>query len=214
MMNKKARNAPVLLAVIAAGTALNLAGSALATAVWPQLYFDSLGTVLAAALCSYIPGILVGFITNMLKGITDHVSFYYSSLNVLIAIAAAYFSRKKMFRRFPQILLPVVVFTSIGGVLGSVLTWFLGGGVAVNGVTFAEQLQSDCLADLIDKIAVVGVAAIVLLLLPQSVHDRCNFDGWRDERATERAHIGIHSLNTRIIVMISAATVLVAVVVA
>jgi len=214
MMNKKARNAPVLLAVIAAGTALNLAGSTLATAVWPQLYFDSLGTVLAAALCGYIPGILVGFITNMLKGITDHVSFYYSSLNVLIAIAAAYFSRKKMFRRFPQILLPVVVFTSIGGVLGSVLTWFLGGGVAVNGVTFAEQLQSDCLADLIDKIAVVGVAAIVLPLLPQSVHDRCNFDGWRDESATERARIGIHSLNTRIIVMISAATVLVAVVVA
>ena len=88
MNKKKVRNAPVLLAVIAAGTVLNLAGAALATAVWPQLYFDSLGTILAAALCGYIPGILVGFITNMLKGITDHISFYDSALNALIAIAA------------------------------------------------------------------------------------------------------------------------------
>ena len=213
MNKKKVRNAPVLLAVIAAGTVLNLAGAALATAVWPQLYLDSLGTILAAALCGYIPGILVGFITNMLKGITDHISFYYSVLNALIAIAAAYFAKKKMFRRFPQLVLPVVVFTAIGGVLGSVLTWFLGGGVAVEGVSFSGQLQADCLADLIDKTVTVGVAAGVLLLLPQSVHDRCNFDGWRNENAAGHATIGIHSLNTRIIVAISAATILVAVVV-
>lgn len=213
MRNKKAQNAPVLLAVIAAGTVLNLAGSALATRFWPQLYFDSLGTILAAALCGYIPGIVVGFATNLLKGITDHISFYYSVLNTLIAVAAAYFSQKKMFRRFPHILLTVVVFTAIGGVLGSVFTWFLGGGVAVDGVSFFDQLHSDSLADLVDKAVTVAVAAVVLLLLPQSVHDRCNLDGWRDERTAARTPIGIHSLNTRIIVAISVATVLVAVVV-
>ena len=54
-----------------------------------QLWFDTIGTVLAAALGGYLPGILVGLVTNFLKGFSDFVSIYYSALNVMIAATSA-----------------------------------------------------------------------------------------------------------------------------
>ena len=212
MKRRKAFGLLVAVIVIAAGTALNLAGSAFAAKVLPWLYFDSLGTILSAAMCGFIPGILVGFVTNILKGITDHAAIYYSILNVLIAVEAGRFARKNMFRRFPHVLLPVVVFTFIGGVLGSLLTWMLDGGVFVDAATLFRQIGRDTLADLVDKAITVAVASGVLLLLPKKVYDVCNLDKWRDPDET-KAPAGLHSLNTRIILAVSGATVLVAVVI-
>ncbi len=74
-----------------AGLAVNFAGSAFAEALELPFYFDAIGTVLAAALGGYLPGIVVGLSTNFLKMVSDETALYYGSLNVLIAVCISFF---------------------------------------------------------------------------------------------------------------------------
>ncbi|MCR5089991.1 MAG: HD domain-containing protein [Oscillospiraceae bacterium] len=219
------------LGLIAVGTVLNLSGAWLASKLNIPLFLDSVGTVLAAALGGYVPGIFVGFLTNTINGFSDYTNAYYAILNILIAVSAAFFAQKHCYRRFPQILLPVVSFALIGGGIGSVLTWFLYGEGFGEGISsqlahqiyevgirsvFLAQLTADLAIDLLDKLFSVLIAAVVLFLLPQKVHDRYNAYGWKD-RGKKKPHpessIYRHfvSLKTKVILIVATATLVVAV---
>ena len=85
-------NRRYLLILCAAGLLINYLLAHLATMMhWP-LYLDNIGSALAAALGGYMPGIIVGFFTNLVNGIDDYTTTYYGSLTVLIAIASAWFA--------------------------------------------------------------------------------------------------------------------------
>ena len=116
---------PLLLCVC--GVALNLALARLALLLRLPLFLDSVGTVLAAVLGGYLPGIVVGYVTNLINGVSDPVTAYYASINVLLALAATWFFRNGAFRRLftAKNLLAIVVFALIGGGLGSLLTFLL-----------------------------------------------------------------------------------------
>ena len=103
--------------LVVVSLALNLIGSNLATAFgWP-LYLDNVGTFTAAILGGYMPGILVGFLTNLINGVQDYTTTYYSVISVVLACAAAFFTDKGYFdRKKPwKVLLPVITFVIIGG---------------------------------------------------------------------------------------------------
>ena len=80
---------PSLLLLISGGILINLIGARLALFFRLPLFLDSIGTVLAAVLGGYMPGIAVGFLTNVLNGLSDFTTSYYSSISVLIAICSA-----------------------------------------------------------------------------------------------------------------------------
>ena len=82
---KKRPNLPAVL-LCAAGVILNLILSNLIDLFHLPLYFDTAGTVAVAIVGGYLPGIAVGFATNVLKAVTDPPSLYYGGLNVLIAL--------------------------------------------------------------------------------------------------------------------------------
>ena len=171
-----------LLLLIAGGILINLAGARLALFFRLPLFLDSIGTVLAAVLGGYMPGIAVGFLTNVLNGLSDFTTAYYSSISVLIAICSAYLAGKGAFRRVSLLLPAALLLALIGGGLGSILTWFLYGGGIGEGISapfarsfyesgrlslFLSQLSADLLIDFFDKLLTVFVAALVLRLLPQ-----------------------------------------------
>ena len=62
------------------------------------LYFDCIGTILAAAVGGFLPGVVVGFVTNILifffntriLNNPDDVTLYYCVVSVLIALVAAH----------------------------------------------------------------------------------------------------------------------------
>ena len=118
-----------LLFLCAAGLLVNYLLAHLATGLKLPLYLDNIGSALAAALGGYIPGIIVGFFTNLINGIDDYNTAYYGSLTVLIAIASAWFAGKGYYTfKKPMRLLAIIgTFALIGGGLGSVLTWVLYG---------------------------------------------------------------------------------------
>ena len=69
------------------GVLINRLGSLLAGVLPLPLYLDCLGTVLVASLGGFIPGILVGYLINLINGISDGASAFYG---VLEAVAQAH----------------------------------------------------------------------------------------------------------------------------
>ena len=218
--------------LVLAGIGLNLLMSAVVATFNIPLYLDSIGTVLVAALSGYIPGIVVGLVTNIIKCFDDPTSIYYASLNVLIAVVAAWAARRKWFRKVWGLPLIVIALTFIGGVLGSILTWFLYGYAEVGITTlateyiyskgifsqFSSQLIADTAADFLDKVITVAIAALVINILPRDLRRSFRIYGWQQTplNTTEKIKVGDkihtrHSLRMKIMVILSVAMVVIAV---
>ena len=234
MRDQNKNDRKYLLILCAIGLLINYVLAHLATGLGLLLYLDNIGSALAAALGGYIPGIIVGFFTNLINGIGDYTTTYYGSLTVLIAIASAWFAGRDYynFKKPWRLLIIIAVFALIGGGLGSVLTWALygfefGSGLSAPlairihdaGVTseFLSQFTADMLIDIVDKTITVLVVAYVLHIMPEALKDRFYFAGWQQtpiskekQMATDRKQVHGMSLRTKIIVLVTAAMVIIA----
>ncbi len=117
----------VALILCALGIALNMLFSSSVASLGIPLYLDTIGTVVIAVMGGYLPGAVVGLVTNILKSISDPSALYYGVLNVLIAIAAAFLGERGFHKRIRGMLVMVIVFVLIGGGLGTVIPWFMEG---------------------------------------------------------------------------------------
>ena len=174
--------------------ALNELGVWLAGALHLPLFLDCIGTIVASAMGGYLPGIAVGFLTNLISSIGAPDNAYYGTLNVLIAVAAALFAQSGFFKHPVKALLTVPVFSLIGGAMGSLMTWFLygldfGTGISAplahylykanNLSKFQAQLTADILIDLLDKTVVLLLVFMILKLLPEKLMNKMSVLGWK-----------------------------------
>ena len=116
-----------LLIFYAFCVALNIAVNRLMGILSLPLFLDNIGTLLAAALGGYLPGIVVGYCTNIINATANAANAYYAILSVLIAVAGTLLYRKGFFDKLWKALLTIPVFALIGGALGSVITYLLYG---------------------------------------------------------------------------------------
>ncbi len=228
------RKKPYILALIfcALGVGLNLALGELVSKLNLPLYLDTVGTVAIAVMGGYLPGVIVGFTTNIVKSISDPTSLYYGALNVLIALFATHLSRQGWFKKLPGIFGLIVIFTLIGGGLGALFPWFMEDlsfdseslSLMFNeaGVTnqFLSHLLSNLIMDLPDKAITVILALVIQRIIPTRYHHLFELRGWlqtpvSDERAllTERKSVRFLSLRTKIIFVLSISLISVAAVV-
>ena len=235
MQNRKRQKYALILSVI--GLLINILFAQLAKGLNLPLYLDNIGSALAAALGGYIPGIVVGFFTNLVNGIGDLETTYYGSLTVLIAIASAWYSSKDYysFKKPWRLLVIIGTFALIGGGLGSVLTWALYGFSFGSGVSaplamriyaggtlskFWSQFAADMVIDMADKTITVLVVALAVNLIPESFKDRFYFSGWqqtplsrerREAAGGKRARFV--SLRSKIVLLVTAAMFIIATIV-
>ncbi len=156
----------------AACVLLNVALSGGVALLGLPIWMDTPGTILAAVMGGYLPGIFVGLVTNILKGAADFSSIYYAVLNVLIAVCAAFLHEKGFLRRPRGIVLFVLSITAIGGGIGSILPRVL--------TSFAtEGIALDLWHDLVDKTVTTALVIAVLRLLPADFRHSLRFRGWR-----------------------------------
>ena len=220
-----------LLLLCAVGILINFLGTKMVEVRNLPMYQDCLGTVLVAALGGYIPGIVVGYLINLINGFGDGVSAYYGALSVMIAVATVIMAERGWFRRLWGCIGAVLVYALIGGALGSVLTWCLYGMGFGEGFTaplahrfyeggihsiFLAQLLADFLYDLLDKAVIVLLAFLVLKLIPEDVSRRMKIVFWRQtplsrEEQAQARHVEIRgsSIRTRITVLLFAALMIV-----
>lgn len=221
-----------LLLLCVCGLLINTVFAKLPAALKVPLYLDNIGSALAAALGGYIPGIIVGFFTNLVNGISAPASTYYGSLTVLIAICSAWFADRGYYSKPWKLPIVVVVFALIGGGVGSVLTWALYDfefGTSISaplaqrllslGVLspFWSQFAADLLIDLADKAITVVVVAVTLNVMPQSLKDTFYFAGWqqtpmsrRKLEAAGKRRARRMSLRVKIIMLVASAMVIIA----
>ena len=158
------------------------------------LYLDNVGTLLAAVLGGYLPGILVGYLNNIINMQGNPGNAYYVVLSTMIAAAGTYLGRKGFFERFGKALLTIPVFAFIGGVFGSILTYLLYGYGMGEGISapfartllhsgrlsiFWAQMLSDVTIDLIDKGITVILVFAIIKLIPDRLKPGLWLTGWR-----------------------------------
>ena len=214
------------LVLCIAGIALNLLLSLLAKALHLPLYLDTVGTVLIAAAGGYLPGMLTGFLTNVLLWIIngDSMTVFYSVISVLIAALAAFLARKGWYRTFGKSLCSAPLLALIGGGLGSLLTFALykidfGEELSAelahffynNGLqsVFLAQLLGDILIDVVDKLFVVLIVCVFLGFIPDSVRYKLYLRFWQqnplsmeDRQASRGFSVRKMSLRSKFLLLI------------
>lgn len=162
----------------ATGVLLNLIPSYIVGKAGIPLWMDTIGTILTAVLGGYLPGIFVGFVTNLIKGFTDITSIYYAALNVLISVCATFMSNRGWLKKVHTTLLFVLCLAIVGGGLGGILPWLLSG-FPTNGFII------DFGIDILDKLITVGIVLLVLHFIPEEQKRRLVFRGWQQRPLTE-----------------------------
>ncbi|MBQ1310243.1 MAG: HD domain-containing protein [Blautia sp.] len=235
MVKEKTHKSACIAVFCLFGIALNVVGAKLVAVLGIPLYLDSIGTMTVAAMGGTIPGILVGFGTNVINGLIDPYSVYYSVLNVLIALCAVRFYRKGYFRKVTGVIRAILTFALIGGVLGFLISWLLygftfGGSTSeplaryiyskgVLGV-FASQFTADLLTDLADKTVSVLILLVFLRVVPEPLKSRLMLQGWRQTPISDKKRESIErkthtsmSLRSKILILLGIAITLIAIVV-
>lgn len=213
-----------------AGIALNLFLCDLAGKFQLPLYLDTVGSVSVAIMGGYLPGVIVGFATNILKSFSDPSALYYGILNVLIALAASLLAKKNYFRKLHGIILTIILFTLIGGGLGTLIPWYLDdvafdseslSAVLYNTGHFNQisaHLLANLASDFLDKAVSVLLVLLIVHLIPEKVHSMFRFSGWmqtplspEETSAAKQTIFRVMSLRTKILLVLSFSLILVSV---
>lgn len=181
------------------GLGINLFLSKLALWLELPLFLDNIGSILVACLGGPLPGVCVGFLSNLINSASNPISLYYGILTILIALLACYFSTKGYFKKPLGCIIAALCFALIGGALGSVMTWMLFGGgigegisapyaIALNNLglpVFTAQLTADMLIDIPDKLITVLIVALALHFYPKALYDKFQYSFLYDRSEEE-----------------------------
>ncbi len=166
-----------IIVFLALAIAINILLNRIVKMFADSLYLDSVGTMLAAIIGGSFPGVVVGYLTNIINMTTDQTNLYYASISVLIAVATYGFAKKGFFDKLWKALLTVPALAFIGGILGSVLTYFIFG----SDVNFWHNF----LLDIIDKAITVVIVFAAVKLIPEKLKKSLFLSAWQQRPLTD-----------------------------
>lgn len=195
------------------------------------LYLDTMGTIIVSAMGGPLPGVLVGFVTNIIKIIYSPTSVYYGVINVLIAVAAAFFYKRGLMKKVMGVVGLVFVLTFIGGGVGCLIPWFIEGipfdGESLSGIFFStgifneffSHFLSSLILDLPDKAITVVLSYFLLRIIPKKLNKYAGFEMWmqapvseEEKKIQRKSHVRVMSLKAKFLIVVGVSLVLVAVV--
>lgn len=207
----------------------NIAFNRLARLLSLPLYIDNVGTLLAAILGGYLPGVLVGYVTNLINTVGAPENAYYAGISVLIAVATSFLYRRGFFSKLHKIIFFIFAIAFIGGCLGSVLTYYLYGfgmGDVVSAPfaaallkkcplsVFWAQLISDFAIDVVDKTLTVLIVLALLKLIPQRVSGSLRLTSWQQNPLSTAERLAARNIVTRRLALRTKTTLIIAVIMA
>ena len=148
--------------ICAAGVILNVAGSIIAHAFNLPVYLDTTGTIFIAALGGYVPGITVGFFTNLIGSAFNNQEMYFSVVSILIAIVTAFLANKGYYKKFTKVLMTIpltALLTSCFGVFIEELLAFS------HPFESASEILNHFLGNFMNELPDKGLAILAAFLL-------------------------------------------------
>ncbi len=158
------------LIICGAGLILNLAFSFAAKALNLPVFLDTTGTIFIAALGGYMPGIAVGFCTNLIKAFVDPVQMYFSTVSIMVAIFTTFLARKGFFSTLKKAIMIIPAMTIFAGILSLFIENFL------NTASFLQSFKdlhlsffSNFGSELLDKAFAVMITFALLQKVPPPI---------------------------------------------
>ena len=185
---------------------INTIGSQVATLLHLPIYLDSWGTVFAAMIGGFVPGIVVGYVTNLFNTIYDSTFMYYGIVSVLIAITTTILAQRGWFQKLSRTLLAILILGVLSGLLSSLVSFLLYGGNVGDSASnpFAQQLYvlgpfdlltsqvlGQLFVNLVDKAFVVLSATLAYHMVPDAFLDKL------DDRIPPEGRIVIAALDVQ-----------------
>ncbi|MCR5675957.1 MAG: HD domain-containing protein [Lachnospiraceae bacterium] len=179
---------------VAIGVAVNCGLAYVVNRSGLPLLFDTAGTICVAALAGAFPGMLTGVLTNLLCGIFNPYSVFYTLISVLIAMFCSWYVHRSHAEKKSGILLLALILGLFSGVAGMLFQWILIGGPQFESVAEAVRLLGlsgigfffgsvliNTANNLIDKLVMTILAFLVISLLPRRIKDALKNCGWKQK---------------------------------
>lgn len=214
------------------GIVLNMMLGMAADKLELPLYFDTIGTMLAAALGGYLPGIAVGFITNLITDFTDSAAIYYCLNNVMVAVIAAFYAdliREKEKKKMAAYVAAFILSLSfVTGVIGGIQAWLIEGfnpdyrtSVFIKllydntGLSkLVSHMTGTILIEIIDKAISVLLTLLIIRFIPEKIERMVKFTGWKQNpdlgyevKDMKSIHGKKHSIRVKVILVLTAVAI-------
>ncbi|MBQ7265523.1 MAG: HD domain-containing protein [Firmicutes bacterium] len=210
------------------GMIFNIPGLVISQRLGGVFYLNCIGTILVSLLGGYMPGILVGLVTVLIKNISDPLAIYYLTLNVFVAIIAAYGEKKGVFKSLWKFIL-LLLALCVGDAIYSCLVfpiavtpvypvWLENIRVAFEGFgNIQSYFFTEFIVDLADKLLSFAVVVAVLRFIPDKLKEKFKFGFWQQEplsdaqlKEVRKIRCRTVSIRTKILVIFVGATVCIA----
>ena len=181
------------LFICTSGIYLNILLYKLVTVFGLPLYLDTVGTIIVASIGGFLPGVYVGFFTNIIKSFNEPASMYYGVLNVIIAVTATVIATRNFKKNWHRILVSIASFSFIGGGVGALIPWFMEGitfdseplglilyNAGLSNLFFAHFFAS-LIMDIPDKILTVLLVEFIIRFIPKKFYRYASFCMWMQE---------------------------------
>ncbi len=132
------------ISVVAACVLVNVLLSFVAYKLKLPMYLDTAGTIFAAVVGGFVPGVTVGVLTNLFSNIINSGTVYYVLISVLIAMITTYLKRRGYFDHVRRIVLYIIAISLMSAILGTCFQWILTEGSRFSDVAaLAEEMNSN-----------------------------------------------------------------------
>ena len=170
-----------LVMICAVGMILNVVGVIIAEKFNLPVYLDTIGTIFIAALGGYIPGISVGFFTNLIGASFDEDELFYGMVSVLLAVITAFLAKRGYYEKFPKILWTIPATILVTSFSGSLIEEMLSLSNSFNSweslVKIWEHFLQHFSNELPDKSLAIMISFFALKFVPASIKESFNTVG-------------------------------------
>ena len=188
-----------LIMICTAGIILNVIGANIAKNLNLEIYLDTIGTVFIAAIGGYVPGIAVGFFTNLISSLFNQSDMYFSLVSISIAIITTFLAARGYYEKFPRVLLviPIVVLTTsfTGAFIEEMLSLANSFDSWKSVVKIWKHFLYNFSIELPDKVMSILITFFMLKFIPESIKSHFKLFGRMQAPISEEMRKAISSNN-------------------
>ena len=168
----KIYSAQKIALICAAGIAVNMLGARVAQSLDLPIFLDTYGTVFIAALGGYVPGIAVGFFTNLLGALFNSAEMYFGFVSIAVAIITAFLYQRGYYDNIRKVVLTIPFTSLTTSFFGSLIEEFIYFAQPSDTLMkFWLHYRENFFNEFPDKALAILVAFILLKIFPAELKD-------------------------------------------